>query len=94
MKPNADPKRSRRAAIVNPLGLHARCAAKIAKVAQLAKHKVWISFDGERVDAASVIDILTLGCQKGAVISVTVESTADAVILQQIIDLVESGFGE
>ncbi len=80
--------------IVNELGLHARSAAKIAEVAQNAKHKVWIAKDAEQVDAASIIDLLTLGCAQGTEIMVYIEDPADQPILNQIIDLVETGFGE
>lgn len=80
--------------IVNDLGLHARSAAKIAEVAQNAKHKVWIVRDAESVDAASIIDLLTLGCIKGTEIVVRVENPDDRAILNKIIDLVEAGFGE
>ena len=84
----------RHVTIVNALGLHARSAAKIAEVAQNAKHKVWIVRDAEAVDAASIIDLLTLGCAKGTQIEVRIENPDDRVILNQIIDLVEAGFGE
>ena len=84
----------RPATIVNELGLHARSAAKIAEVAQNAKHKVWIVRDDEIVDAASIIDLLALGCIKGTRIEVRIESPDDWAILNHIIDLVEAGFGE
>ena len=84
----------RPATIVNELGLHARSAAKIAEVARNAKHKVWIVRDDETVDASSIIDLLALGCNKGTRIEVRIESPADRVILKDIIDLVETGFGE
>lgn len=80
--------------IVNELGLHARSAAKIAEVAQNAKHKVWVANDVEQVDAASIIDLLTLGATQGTEIVVYIEDTADRPILNQIVNLVESGFGE
>jgi phosphocarrier protein len=80
--------------IVNELGLHARSAAKIAEVAQNAKHKVWITKDDETVDAASIIDLLTLGGTQGSEIVVCIENSADQPILNKIIDLVEAGFGE
>jgi phosphotransferase system HPr (HPr) family protein len=80
--------------IVNALGLHARSAAKIAEVAQNAKHKVWVVRDAEKVDAASIIDLLTLGCIKGTEIVVCIENPADQPILNQIVDLVQAGFGE
>jgi phosphotransferase system HPr (HPr) family protein len=80
--------------IINELGLHARSAAKIAEVAQNARYKVWIVRDSEEVDAASIIDLLTLGCNKGTEIVVRIENAADRPIMNQIIDLVEAGFGE
>ena len=80
--------------IVNELGLHARSAAKIAEVARNAKNKVWIVRNAEAVDATSIIDLLTLGCAKGTQIEVRIENPDDGVVLNQIIDLVEAGFGE
>ena len=85
---------NRPATIINELGLHARSAAKIAEVAQNARYKVWIGRDGEEVDAASIIDLLTLGCNQGTEIVVRIENEADHPILNRIIDLVEAGFGE
>jgi phosphocarrier protein len=51
--------------IINELGLHARSAARIAKLAQNANSKVWLIRGKERVDASSIIDILSLACPKG-----------------------------
>ena len=84
----------RRVTVVNELGLHARSAAKIAEVARNAKAKVWIVREAEAVDATSIIDLLTLGCAKGTQIEVRIENPDDRVVLTQIIDLVEAGFGE
>jgi phosphocarrier protein len=80
--------------IVNELGLHARSAAKIAEVAQNAKHKVWVAYEGEKVDATSIIDILTLGAACGSRIEVSIENADDTAILKAIADLVNTGFGE
>ena len=80
--------------IRNELGLHARSAAMIAKIAQQAAAKIWIVKDDEKADAASIIDILTLACTKGTHISVQVEIDADLDRLQQIVELIENGFGE
>jgi phosphocarrier protein HPr len=91
---NSDAKLLRPATIINELGLHARSAAKIAEVAQKARYKVWVARDIEEVDAASIIDLLTLGCNQGTEIVVRIENAADRPILNQIIDLVEAGFGE
>lgn len=85
---------SRELVITNELGLHARSAAKIAEIAQNATAPVWIERDGERVDARSIIDMLTLACAKDSTITVRVEAEADLPILEQIAALVADGFGE
>ena len=80
--------------IKNELGLHARPAAFIAKLAQGAESKIWIIKDQDKVDAASIIDILTLACLKGSEITLMIENESDRNILKDIVELIESGFGE
>jgi phosphotransferase system HPr (HPr) family protein len=80
--------------ICNRLGLHARAAGRIAELAAKAAHPVWLRHGDLRVDASSIIDILTLGCGKGSSISVIVENQADRAVLEAIVELVEKGFGE
>ena len=85
---------SKEVAVVNELGLHARAAAKIAELAQNAKSKVWIQKDDEKVDAKSIIDILTLACGRGSTIQIIIEDAADTSILDSIVTLTMHGFGE
>lgn len=80
--------------IVNELGLHARAAARIATLAQNTKATIWLIKDGEKADAASIIDILTLSCPKGSAIALEGEDEGDIQILDEIVALIEDGFGE
>jgi phosphotransferase system HPr (HPr) family protein len=80
--------------IKNELGLHARSAAQIAKIVQKSKAAVWIKRGAEKADASSIMDILTLACEKGTTITIIVEDPSDIEILNAIADLVDSGFGE
>jgi phosphotransferase system HPr (HPr) family protein len=82
------------AEIINELGLHARAAAQVAAVAARAKNNVWLISDGRKVDASSVIDILTLACVKGSRISFEADHQVDLPILEELTDLVKNGFGE
>ncbi len=93
MNDRSDPL-SRNVEIINELGLHARSAAKIAQIAQKSASDVRIVKDRESVDARSIIDMLTLACTKGTTITVQVDSHADAGVLNEIVSLVEGGFGE
>jgi phosphocarrier protein HPr len=91
---NSAPKLTRQVIIVNDLGLHARSAAKIAKLANRSKASVWIQKGTAKADASSILDILTLECKKGSQIIISIENDADSEILKSIVELVEKGFGE
>lgn len=80
--------------VVNELGLHARAAAKLAKVASRARSGAWLANGGQKVDATSVIDILTLACARGMELTLMVDSPADIDVLDEMAALVNSGFGE
>jgi phosphocarrier protein len=85
---------SKHVTITNHLGLHARSAAKIAKLAQNGKSNVWIIKDGKKADASSIIDILTLVCPKGSIITLKIDDRSDLGILNDLVQLIENGFGE
>ena len=85
---------SREVVIVNELGLHARSAARIAELAQNSKAAVWVKKDAEKADASSIVDILTLACGKGSKITLIIEDKADRPILEDIVNLIQTGFGE
>lgn len=80
--------------IVNPMGLHARPAAQLARLAAGANGRVWIHKDAEKVNAASLLDILTLTCTHGTEITISVDEPADLKTLEQMAALIRSGFGE
>jgi phosphocarrier protein len=80
--------------IINALGLHARSAAKLAKLAAEAQGGVWITKNGNTADASSLLDILTLDCPEGSEITITIDSEADRDVLVRIDALIRSGFGE
>ena len=85
---------SRTLRIVNELGLHARSAAKLAKLAGEASGGVWIMKNGHTADATSMLDILTLACSAGTQITISIDDEADVNTLERIVALVRSGFGE
>ena len=85
---------SKKVTVINELGVHARSAALIARTAKNANAFVWIEKDGERVDAASIIDILTLACSKGTDDTITINDPADKDILDNIVRMFKEGFGE
>lgn len=85
---------SRDVIIKNELGLHARSATRIAQIAQKGKSSIWVIKSSIKADASSVIDILTLACEKGSKITIQIDDPSDMELLNEMADLVESGFGE
>jgi phosphocarrier protein HPr len=85
---------SRTATICNELGLHARSAARIAEIAANAAANIWLVKDNQKADASSIVDILTLACEKGTKIKIIIEDPADTDILNALVDLFDRGFGE
>ena len=84
----------RKTLVKNELGMHARPASKIAQIAESAVSGIWLHTDSQKVDASSIIDILSMCAVKGTLVSVEIENPDDTPILDQIVDFFETGFGE
>ena len=56
--------------IVNKLGLHARASAKLTQVASGYPCEVWLSRNGRRVNAKSIMGVMMLAAGKGAMITI------------------------
>lgn len=91
---NRSDKLSKDVQVVNELGLHARSAAKIAEIAKEAVADIWVQRNDDRANARSIMDILTLACEKDSTITIVVEKRTDIHILDRIVELVQNGFGE
>jgi len=61
--------------IINKLGLHARASAKLTQVASSFNCEVWLSRNGRRVNAKSIMGVMMLAAGKGA--SITIEAQGD-----------------
>jgi dihydroxyacetone kinase phosphotransfer subunit len=80
--------------LVNPQGLHARPAAQIATAVGAFAADVAVEACGKRADAASSLELLTLGAGQGAEITVSATGADAARAVATVRDLVLAGFGE
>ncbi len=85
---------SKQVKIVNVKGLHARAAAKVAQICQDVKATVWIQTGVKKVNARSILELLSLGAGCGVEITVAAEGDDEALALDKITTLVESRFEE
>jgi phosphocarrier protein HPr len=82
------------AEIVNKLGLHARASAKLTQTASGFSAEVWLSRDGRRVNAKSIMGVMMLAAGKGSRIVIEAEGEDADTALAAIVRLIADRFGE
>jgi len=80
--------------IANKLGIHARVAAQIVKVASQFESDVWISKSGNSVNGKSILDVMTLVCPHGSKIRISAAGQDAAEALKALAALFQNKFGE
>jgi phosphocarrier protein HPr len=84
----------REAEIINKPGLHARAAAKLTQLAGRFKCDVWLSRNGQRVNAKSIMGVMMLAASKGSSVGIETSGEDENEALQAILDLIRNYFGE
>lgn len=80
--------------IVNKLGLHARASAKLTQTAAGFKSQVYLSRNGRRVNAKSIMGVMMLAAGKGSTVELETDGADETEAMSVIVQLIESKFGE
>jgi phosphocarrier protein HPr len=80
--------------ISNKLGLHARASAKLTQAASKFESGVWISRNGRRVNAKSIMGVMMLAAGLGATIELETEGPDEEAAMSAIEALFHDKFGE
>ena len=80
--------------ITNNIGLHARPATFFIQKANSFKSSIWIEKDDRRVNAKSLLGVLSLGIAKGMVVTLVADGQDENDALDGLINLVQSGLAE
>lgn len=80
--------------IVNKLGLHARPSARLTQLASSFKSNVFMSRNGRRVNAKSIMGVMMLAAAKGTTVSLETDGDDEAEAIDALASLISSGFGE
>lgn len=85
-----------RVRIVNRLGLHARAAAQLVKVASAFRSDIQLQKDDDSIsaDSKSILGILTLAASQGTNLKLEIEGDDEKDAMKAIIELFTNGFGE
>ena len=80
--------------VQNQVGLHARPATFFIQKANEFKASIWIEKEERRVNAKSLLGILSLGIVGGTQIKIIADGSEEQVAVNALVDLVESGFSD
>ncbi len=82
------------AEIINKLGLHARASAKLTQTAGNYASAVWLSRNGKRVNAKSIMGVMMLAAAKGSKIVIETDGADESDAMQALCTLIADRFGE
>ena len=85
---------TRNVTIQNSVGLHARPATFFIQKANSYKSSIWVEKEDRRVNAKSLLGVLSLGIVKGMTITLIADGSDEAEALEGLSTLAESGFTE
>jgi phosphocarrier protein len=85
---------SRSVVIQNSVGLHARPATFFVQKANSYKSSIWVEKDDCRVNAKSLLGVLSLGISKGTAITLIADGADEVEAVDGLVDLVDGEFGE
>ena len=80
--------------IVNKLGLHARASARLTQIAGQFGSDVWLSRNGRRVNAKSIMGVMMLAAGLGVTIEVETHGEQEQQCMDALVALMNDKFGE
>ena len=80
--------------VQNSVGLHARPATFFIQRANEFKSIIWVEKDERRVNAKSLLGVLSLGIVKGTQISIIADGSDEEEAVKTLVELIESNFSE
>lgn len=85
---------SRNVTIQNNVGLHARPATFFIQKANTYKSSIWVEKEDRRVNAKSLLGVLSLGIVKGMTVTLIADGADETDALDGLAALIDTGFNE
>ncbi len=80
--------------VQNQVGLHARPATFFIQKANNFKSSIWVSKDDRKVNAKSLLGVLSLGIIKGTTITVIADGEDEEEAVNTLVELIDSNFND
>jgi len=84
----------KRVILTNQVGLHARPATFFIQKANEFKSSIWVERDERKVNAKSLLGVLSLGVVKGGAINLIADGEDEEEAIAALLHLIETNFGE
>ena len=85
---------SKEVEVQNQVGLHARPATFFIQKANEFKSSIWIEKDERKVNAKSILGVLSLGITKGTTINLIADGADEEEAVVTLVNLIASNFTE
>lgn len=85
---------SKEIVVQNQVGLHARPATFFIQKANEFSCSIWIAKDERKVNAKSLLGVLSLGVTRGTNITLTADGADEEKAIDELANLVQSNFAE
>ena len=82
------------AVVNNQVGLHARPATFFIQKANEFKSSIWVEVEERRVNAKSLLGVLSLGIVKGTNIALIADGSDEKEAVDALVSLIQNNFGE
>lgn len=80
--------------IINKLGLHARASSKFTQLAGRYNSEIWISRNGRRVNAKSIMGVMMLAAAKGSTVELDITGDDEQEAMEALVALINNRFDE
>lgn len=80
--------------VQNEVGLHARPATYFIQKANEFKSSIWVEKEERRVNAKSLLGVLSLGIVKGTNIALIADGSDEKEAVDALVSLIQNNFGE
>ena len=80
--------------ITNPLGLHARAAARFVHAASAFQARVRVAKGSREMDGKSIMGLLLLAASQGSTVTISADGVDESDALATLAALIERGFDE
>ena len=85
---------TRQVEIVNPLGMHARAAARFVSLASGFTSHIQVAHGSRTTDGKSILGLLMLTAARGSQLAVSADGADEQAALDALCGLVERGFDD